>query len=154
MAGAQHGPSAGPPRQAPAGAGAQEAPPKPMDWREEQLRAAGSAETGSAAGPAEDGSTAGAAAAGPRVWLRPDERAAIRHAVMRDDVAQRHPECRNEERPDFAVGRPYPRLARVCRFPDEVNAKVPKARQYRYLVAGREIVLIDPDDHRIVEVLE
>ena len=157
-AGAQHAPNASPPRQAPpAAVGAQEAPAKPMDWLEEQLRSAGPA-AGDAPGPttgaAAAGATAGAAAAGSRVRLRADERTVIRDVVMRADVALRNPECRNEERPDFAVGRPFPYLTRVCRFPDEVNARVPNARPYRYLVVGNQIVLIDPDDHHIVEVLE
>jgi hypothetical protein len=120
-------------------AGKQEVLPNPLDWREELLPPSGS--------------TTGAASAGSRL-LALNERTLMRDAVMDGDVAARHPECRSEERIAFTIGHPYPRTTRVCPFPDEVRAKLPKARRYRYLVAAGEVLVIDPADHRIVDVLE
>jgi hypothetical protein len=135
------------------GAHVQEAPAQPVPSYAEPLRDPDPVRgrTGAAAA----GSTTGAAVAGLGIRLHPDERAAIRHIVRRDDVMARAPECRFGEQVDFTVGRPFPRTSRVCRFPDELSAKVPQSRRYRYLIAGDAIVLIDPNDrHRIVEVIE
>jgi hypothetical protein len=122
--------------------GKQEVLPRPMEWREEPL-SLGGATTGAAA----------AAATGSRIGLSPQEQNIIHETLVRSETALRYPECRNEERVAFVVGRPYPRTIRVCQFPDDVKAKVPTTRRYRYLVVGDEILLIDPTDHRIVDVL-
>jgi hypothetical protein len=124
--------------------GKQEVLPRPMEWREEPLPSAG-ATTGAAA----------AAATGSRIGLSPQEQSVIHDALMGSDAVVRYPECRNAEQVAFTVGRPYPRTARICQFPDDVKAKLPKVQRYRYLVAGDAIVLIDPTDHhRIVDVLQ
>jgi hypothetical protein len=127
----------------PTAGGGYEILPGPMDWRAEPLPPAGST-TG----------TAAATAAGSRIGLSPQEQSVIRDAILREDVALRYSACRNQERIAYSIGRPYPRTTRICHFPDEVKAKVPNARRYRYLVVDDEIILIDPADHRIVEVLK
>jgi hypothetical protein len=111
-----------------------------MDWLEEPLPS--------------PGSTTGVAAAGSRLGLGPKDRALIREAIMRGEAASQHPECRNAEPVAFGIGAPFPRTARICQFPEAVRAQVPKARRYRYLVVGDEIVIIDPADHRIVDALK
>jgi hypothetical protein len=93
-------------------------------------------------------STTGAAASGSHLRLRAHDRDVIRTVVMRQ------PECRYETRIDFRIGLPLPRTVQICEFPDEVLAEVPEIRQYRYVVHGDDIALIDPDAHRIVEVIE
>jgi hypothetical protein len=118
----------------------QDAPASPMDWHEEPLPS--------------PGSTTGVAAAGSRLGLTPKERAVIRDAIMGGEAASRHPECHNAEPIAFTIGAPYPRITRICPFPDDVRTQVPKTRRYRYLVAGDQIVFIDPADHHIVEVLK
>ena len=118
----------------------QDAPASPMDWREEALPP--------------PGATTGAAAAASRLGLTPREQALIRDALVGGDAASRHPECRNAEPVAFTIGAPYPRTTRICPFPDDVRAQVPKTGRYRYLVVGDRIVFIDPADHHIVEVLK
>jgi hypothetical protein len=92
--------------------------------------------------------TTGTAAAGARVQFRPEQIETIRTVVMRE------PACRHELRLDFRIGLPLPRTVEVCEFPDAVFAAVPEARQYRYVVRGDDIVIVDPDEHRIVEVID
>jgi hypothetical protein len=93
-------------------------------------------------------STTGVAASGSHVRLRAHDREVIRTVVMREA------ECRYETRIDFRIGLPLPRTVQICEFPDEVLAEVPDIRQYRYVVRGDDIVLVDPDEHRIVEVID
>jgi hypothetical protein len=66
----------------------------------------------------------------------------------------REPACRHELRLDFTIGLPLPRSVEICEFPDAVFASVPEARQYRYMVRGDDIVIVDPDEHRIVQVID
>jgi hypothetical protein len=148
-----------------AGARAQDALPEPMPSQAEPLqparesreratvgRSSGEPPTerpGARSGPAEAGA---AAVAG--LGLHQDERTAIREVVRRADVIARAPECRFAEQVAVTIGRPFPRTTRVCRFPDEVQAIVPTSRRYRYLVTSNEIVVIDPKNHSVVEVIE
>jgi len=173
-ASAQHAPTPPDNRQRDS-AGAQDAPAEPMPSYAEPLQFPGEAGGPTTVGPPREeksatgeqsasrsppagtptgASTTGAAGAGSGARLRPQERAVIRDVVRRSDVIARAPDCRFGERVDFAVGRPFPRTTRICRFPNEVQAKVPASRQYRYLITSNEIVIIDPNDHHIIEVIE
>ena len=49
---------------------------------------------------------------------------------------------------------PIPRTVQVCDLPAEVVSAVPAVRSYRYLVRGDEVVLVEPDENRVVEVIE
>jgi hypothetical protein len=92
--------------------------------------------------------TTGSAAAGARVRFRPEQRETIRTIVMREA------ECRHELRLDFSIGLPLPRTVEICEFPDAVVAEVPEIREYRYMVRGDDVVIVDPDGYRIVEVID
>jgi hypothetical protein len=94
------------------------------------------------------GGTTGTAAAGARVRIAPEQRQTIRTIVMREA------RCRQELRIDFSIGLPLPRSVEVCEFPDAVLAAVPEIRSYRYVVRGDDIVIVDPDEYRIVEVID
>jgi hypothetical protein len=91
--------------------------------------------------------TTGTAAAGSRIRLSQDDRRVIRTVVMRE------PSCRLEQRVDFFII-PLPRTVEICEFPEEVVSEVPEIRSYRYVVRGDEIVLVDPDERRVVEVID
>ena len=93
-------------------------------------------------------STTGVAPAGSRVRLRDEDRTVIRTVITRQA------ECRLEHRLDFTIGLPLPRTVEICEFPEEIVAQVPEVRSYRYVVRGDDIVLVDPDEHRIVEVID
>jgi hypothetical protein len=93
-------------------------------------------------------STTGVAAGGSGIRLRDEDRSRIRTVVMREA------QCRFEQRIDFRIGLPLPRTVEICEFPDEVVSAIPEVRRYRYVVRGDDIVLVDPDEHRIVEVID
>lgn len=93
-------------------------------------------------------STTGAAATGSRLRLQAEDRSVIRTVVLREA------ECRYETRIDFRIGLPLPRTVQICEFPDEIVAQVPGIRSYRYVVHGDDIALIDPEEHRIIEVID
>jgi hypothetical protein len=84
-----------------------------------------------------------------RVHLRlsPEERTEIRTVIMRE------PSCHYEAQLDFTFGIPLPRSTRVCEFPQTVVSEYPDIRQYRYVVKGDDIAVVDPDDYRIVDVI-
>lgn len=83
-----------------------------------------------------------------RIRLSTEERRMIRERVVRMES------CRHELRLDFSIGIPLPRTVEVCDFPAEVVAEVPEIRSYRYMVRGDEVVIVDPDERRIVEVID
>jgi hypothetical protein len=91
--------------------------------------------------------TTGSAAAGSRLRIEPRVRDEIRTVVMQQ------PSCRLEQRVDFFLFVPLPRTVEVCELPPQIVSDAPELRQYRYVVRGDEIALVDPDDHRIVEVI-
>jgi hypothetical protein len=92
--------------------------------------------------------TTGTAAAGSRIRLSQDNRRVIRTVVMRQ------PSCRFEQRLDFFIGIPLPRTVEICEFPPEVVSEVPEIGAYRYVVRGDEIALVDPNEYRVVEVID
>jgi len=73
--------------------------------------------------------------------------------VIRERVVEA-PICRDELRLDFGIGIPLPRTVKICEFPREVVTEVPAIRSYRYVVRGDDVVIVDPDEHRVIEVIE
>jgi len=83
----------------------------------------------------------------PRLRLSAQDRREIHTIVMRD------PECRYEARLDFTFGIPLPRTVRVCEFPQTLVSEVPEIENYRFVVRGDDIVVVDPDEYRVVDVI-
>jgi hypothetical protein len=92
--------------------------------------------------------TTASAPARARLQLSPQERETIRTVVMRE------PACRLEQRVDFFLFVPIPRTVEICELPREVVSTVPAVGAYRYALRGDDIVLVDPEDHRVVEIIE
>jgi hypothetical protein len=92
--------------------------------------------------------TTGAASAGVRIRLSPQERETIRTVVLRERI------CRIEQRLDFSIGIPLPRTIEVCEFPQEVVAAVPAVRPFRFVVREDDVVIVDSDRRRVVEVID
>jgi hypothetical protein len=82
------------------------------------------------------------------IRLGADQRRVIRERVVQMQT------CRQELRIDFSIGIPLPRAVEVCEFPAELIAEVPEIRSYRYVVRGDDVVIVDPDERRIVEVID
>jgi hypothetical protein len=91
--------------------------------------------------------TTGTAPAESRISLSPREREVIRTVVMRE------PACRLEQRIEFFLFVPLPRTVEVCELPPQIVSEVPEVSRYRYTVRGDEIVLVDPDEYKVIEVI-
>lgn len=99
---------------------------------------------------AEGRSTTGAAVSSGRLRLDAGERERIRTIVLQ------RPLCRQELRFDIVIAIPVPRTVEICEFPQEIVTEVPAVRDYRFLVRqdADEIVIIDPRERRVVEVID
>jgi hypothetical protein len=82
------------------------------------------------------------------VRLSQSQRELIRTTIMRD------PDCRFEQRLDFSIGLPLPRTVQVCEFPARLVSEVPEMESYRFVVRGDEIVVVDPREYQVIDVIE
>lgn len=53
----------------------------------------------------------------------------------------------------LALGAEIPARVELLRFPAEVRARVPEVEGYRYVVAGRDVVIVDPKDREIALII-
>lgn len=53
----------------------------------------------------------------------------------------------------MALGAEVPRDIDLIEFPAEVVERVPDVRRYRYIVTETDVVVVDPDDHAVVLVI-
>jgi hypothetical protein len=83
-----------------------------------------------------------------RISLTDDKRRRIREIVMRERPSARCEDIRVE------VGEELPRSISVLDFPDVIVREAPEIREYRFCVHGDDIVLVDPREYRIVEVID
>jgi hypothetical protein len=92
--------------------------------------------------------TTGSAPSGERIRLLPEQRTIIRETVLQE------PMCHYEQRLEFFLVIPLPTTVRVCEFPERVVTEVPEVRRYRYVTRGDEVLVVDPDEQRVVEVID
>jgi hypothetical protein len=92
--------------------------------------------------------TTGVAVRGEPLRLSPRARSVIRATVLRE------PACHYEQRIDFFLFVPVPRTVEVCEFPRRIVEEVPEIGTYRYVVRGEEVVVVDPDERRVVEIID
>lgn len=118
---------------------------------------AGFGAAGSAPASAQIGSTPPQVEDGPAVKgdtraaplrLTPDQRSTIAEAVRRDNKAV-------EPAISFvaSVGAPVPPAIELYMLPDAALAQVPAAKLVKYTVIKNQLVLVDPTNMRIVDVI-
>jgi hypothetical protein len=83
-----------------------------------------------------------------RISLSADKRRRIHEIVMRERPSARCEDIRVE------VGAELPRSISILAFPDVIVREAPEIREYRFCVHGDDVVLVDPDEYRIVEVID
>jgi len=81
-----------------------------------------------------------------RVQLTQTQRESIRSHALRQT-------SRVTARSTLAVGEPVPSSIELSTFPDTIVTEVPTVRPLRYFVQDRDIVLVDPIESRVVEVI-
>ena len=69
-------------------------------------------------------------------------------------VVMQEPACRLEERVDFFLFVPIPRMVEVCQLPQEVVTRIPAVGSYRYVVRDDDVVLVEPEGNRVVEIID
>jgi hypothetical protein len=82
-----------------------------------------------------------------RIQLAPEQRRMIRETV----ITQSAPRC---EQVEITVGHDVPRSIDLRMFPEDIVRDIPEIRSYRFCVRNDEVVVIDPSEYRIVEVIE
>ena len=82
-----------------------------------------------------------------RIQLAPEQRRMIRETV----ISQSAPRC---DQVEITVGHDVPRSIDLRMFPEDIMRDIPEIRSYRFCVRNDEVVLIDPNEYRIVEVIE
>lgn len=53
----------------------------------------------------------------------------------------------------LALGAEVPRNVELLAFPGDVTDQLPELRRYRYIVADGDVVIVDPNDHAVVLVI-
>jgi hypothetical protein len=85
--------------------------------------------------------------AGPRLRLAPQQREEIKRVVLTQKPAA------VKVRVAPTVGARLPDDVPLFPFPDSLYSEFPELRDYRYTVIEEEIVIVDPSERRIVEVI-
>jgi hypothetical protein len=69
-------------------------------------------------------------------------------------IYERVPKDRSVDiRVRLALGAEVPRDVELLPFPPEILARIPDVRGYRYVVADRDVVVVDPRDNAVVLVI-
>jgi hypothetical protein len=55
---------------------------------------------------------------------------------------------------DYKIGDPAPATAELQEFPAQVSGKVSALKSHRFFVTGQKIVVVDPKDNTIAEIIE
>lgn len=84
---------------------------------------------------------------GAPLQLTAEQRAAITRAVNRDRI--RTPPANAQA----SVGAELPPSTELYNLPDGLAAEIPQTKIYRYTVVQGQIVIVDPTNLRVVEVL-
>lgn len=109
---------------------------------------AASAQIGSTPPSIQDG-TIGRGEVNPTQWrLTEAQRSAIAAAVRRDNKAA-------EPSISFvpSVGAPVPPAIELYMLPDAILAEVPAAKLVKYTVVKNQLILVDPTNMRVVEII-
>jgi urease beta subunit len=83
-----------------------------------------------------------------KLQLAPEQRRTIRETVIKEQAAPRCSEL------TVSVGEEVPRSLHLQPLPDTLVREVPAIRSYDFCIKNNEVVLIDPNEYRIVEVIE
>jgi len=83
-----------------------------------------------------------------KLQLAPEKRRLIRETVIKEQAA---PRCSDVQ---LSVGTEVSRSIRLNPFPEEVVREVPQIRSYQFCIKDNDVVLVDPGEHRIVEVID
>jgi len=80
--------------------------------------------------------------------LTEENRHVIREIILKD------PNVHKQDAPRAVIGNASPAGVTVQSFPAEVTQKIPSLRSLAYFVTGDSVVIVDPNDHRVADIVE
>jgi hypothetical protein len=83
-----------------------------------------------------------------KLQLSPEKKRKIHDIVMRERVIPVREDIR------LTVGEDVPRSLEFHTFSEEIVTEVPEIRSYRFFVKDNDVVLVDPGERRIIEVID
>src|SRR5215475_2763983 len=83
-----------------------------------------------------------------KLQLAPEKRRFPRAPAITEEAA---PRCSDVQ---LSVGTEVSRSIRLNPFPEEVVREVPQIRAYQFCIQDNDVVLVDPGEHRIVEIID
>ena len=83
------------------------------------------------------------------VNLNEEDRHTIREIVLKDRKVQKAP-----ENSKVAIGEAVPQGVNLQPMPDDVTRKVPQLKNNTFFVMGEEIVIVEPKDNTVAEIVK
>jgi Protein of unknown function (DUF1236) len=83
------------------------------------------------------------------VNLNEEDRHTIREIVLKDRKVQKAPESTKA-----AIGEAVPQGVNLQPIPDEVTRKVPQLKNNTFFVKGEEIIIVEPKDNTVAEIVK
>ena len=83
------------------------------------------------------------------VNLNEEDRHTIREIVLKDRKVQKAPESTK-----VAIGEAVPQGVNLQPMPDDVTRKVPQLKNNTYFVMGEEVVIVEPKDNTVAEIVK
>jgi Protein of unknown function (DUF1236) len=83
------------------------------------------------------------------VNLNEEDRHTIREIVLKDRKVQKAPESTK-----VAIGEAVPQGVNLQPMPDDVTRKVPQLKNNTFFVMGEEVVIVEPKDNTVAEIVK
>src|SRR5262245_6759386 len=83
------------------------------------------------------------------VNLNEEDRHTIREIVLKDRKVQKVP-----ENTKVAIGEAVPRGVNLQPMPEDVTRKVPQLKNNTFFVMGEEVVIVEPKDNTVAEIVK
>ena len=83
------------------------------------------------------------------VNLNQEDRHTIREIVLKDRKVQKAP-----ENTKVAIGEAEPRGVNLQPMPEDVTRKVPQLKNNTFFVMGDEVVIVEPKDNTVAEIVK
>jgi hypothetical protein len=83
------------------------------------------------------------------VNLNEEDRHTIREIVLKDKKVQKAP-----ENTKVAIGEAVPQGVHLQPVPEDVTRKVPQLKNNTYFVMGEEVVIVEPKDNTVADIVK
>jgi hypothetical protein len=85
----------------------------------------------------------------PTIKLTMDDRHVLKENLLKSAKSEG-----SAEQTDIERGSRVPASIPLQRFPDDIGSKIPQVRSHVFFVAGQSIVIVEPQQRTIVEVVK